>query len=238
MFRKIMFAAALFCAAVSVYADAQKVELAADGKAVVCGAKKLLLGKDGILTVANADGKIASITPYNAFTNKKTGATEWGFSSPSLCKMSVENGKVAWQFFKWRGNGSFKTGEQTLEVMPDGLIKLSAKFENIDNDEIKFRTNGSYFIFFPIAGNEGRKVVYNGSNELTVSENAKSQDWRSNEYKYDIFTDVPASTFTVVGRKPEVKDTTFYRVGKELRCTYVFPAGGAGSIYIDLKAAK
>ena len=238
MFRKILIGAIVFCTAAAAFANTQKTELAADGKSVVCGNKKMLLGKDGIITIANAADKIAMISPYNAFINKKTGATEWGFSSPSLCKMNVENGKVSWQFFKWRTDKSFKTGEQTLEIMPDGVIKLSTKFENIDNDDVKFRNSGAYFITFPLSGSEGRKVVYNDSKTLTVSEKMSSQDWRSSEYKYDIFTDVPEKTFTVIARKPEVKDTTLYRVNKDIRCTYIFPAGGSGVIYVDLKDKK
>ena len=238
MFRKIFICAVVFGAVFSVFAAPQKAELSADGKAVICGNKKLLLGQDGTLTVANASGKIATIRPNNAFTVKKTGETEWGFLSPSLCKMSAENGKVSWELFKWRNDKSFKVAEQTLEILSDGLIKVSTTFENIDNDEIKFRNRGAHFVFIPIAGNEGRKVVYNDSKELTVSEKINSQDWRSAEYKYAIFSDVPEAAFTVIARKPEVKDTTLYRVGKDIRFTYIFPAQGAGVIYIDLNSGK
>ena len=232
MVRKILICAAAFCAAFSAFA---KVELTSDGKAVVCGNKKLLLSSDGTLTLANAAGNIAQINPHNAFINKKTGNTEWGFFSPSLSKMNVENGKVSWQLFKWRNNQSFKVAEQTLEIMSDGLIKISTKFEKIDNDEIKFRNSGSHFILIPIAGNEGRKVVYNDKKTLTVSEKVSHLDWKSNEYKYTFFPDVPENTFTVFARKPESKDTSFFRVGKNIRCAYLIPDQGAGVIYIDLR---
>ena len=238
MFRKFFICAIVFCAAFSVFAASQKVELSADGKTVVCGNKKLLLSQDGTITVANASGKIATISPNNAFINKKTGGIEWGFHSPSCCKMSVENGKVFWQLFKWRSEKSFKIAEQTLEIQDNGLVKVSTKFENIDNDEIKFRNNGAHFVLIPIEGNNGRKVVYNDSKELTISENINNQDWRSAEYKYAILTDVPDASFTIIAKKPEVKDTTLYRVGQNIRFTYVLPAQGAGVIYIDLNTAK
>jgi hypothetical protein len=234
MLRKILIGMFVFCAAFAVFAESE-VKLSADGKEVVCGNKKLLLKQDGSIIVANAAGSIAKITLNNAFINKKTGATEWGFHSPSLCKMSVEEGKVKWYIAKWRGNESFKVAEQTLEVMPDGLVKLSTEFENIDNDEIKFRNRGALFVLLPVSGNEGRQVIYNDKT-LTISEKITSQDWRSEEYKYTIFSDVPDAAFTISAKKPEVKDTTLYRVGKEIRFTYVFPAEGPQVTYIDLRA--
>ena len=235
MLRKILIGMFVFCAAFAVFAESA-AKLSADGKEVVCGNKKLQLKQDGSIIVANAAGPIAKITLSNAFINKKTGATEWGFHSPALCKMSVEEGKVKWYIAKWRGNDSFKVAEQTLEVMPDGLVKLSTEFENIDNDEIKFRNRGALLVMVPIAGNEGRKVVYNDTKELAVSEKISSQDWRSAEYKYDVLTDVPDASFTISAKKPEVKDTTLYRVGKDIRFTYVFPAEGPNVTYIDLRA--
>ncbi|MBO5765873.1 MAG: carbohydrate binding domain-containing protein, partial [Lentisphaeria bacterium] len=219
----------------------QKAEKAfpkiANDKVVVCGNKKLMLGQDGTLILSNASGMIAKINPYNAFVEKASNKIEWVVFTPNVCKVKFEDGKVVWQLYKTRKDKTFKVAEQTLEVMPDGLIKLSAKFEDIDNDEIKLRGPGSFFVFVPIAGNEGRKIVCNGTLNMEISPKLSHGDWKLKKHKYAVFPDAPTDTFAVSSSKPEIANVTLFRVGKEMRFTFVFTKERTGEFYIDLRTS-
>ena len=257
MFRKIMICATAFCVSAAVLAVPQanpqkawrpvkaavqqKAEKAVpkilNEKMVVCGNKKIMLGQDGTLIISNASGMISKIVLANAFVEKKSGNIDWIPFTSNVCKVRLDNDKVVWSLSKTRHGKTFKVAEQTLEVMPDGLIKLSGVFESIDNADIKYRNNGSFFVYVPVSGNEGRNIVFNGSRKMEISPSLKHSEWRLNDYKYTVFPEAPADTFSLLCRKPEIQNATLYRVGKDMRFTYIFPEARTGVICLDLRTS-
>ena len=204
-------------------------------KMVVCGNKKMLLTHDGKIVLSNAAAKIADIQPYTSFEDKETGKTDWGSFTSDLCSAKLVDGKIVWVLNKKIGGKKVKVAEQTLEVMPDGLIKLCAQFENIDTDERKIKTKGSIFINVPIAGNEGRKVLFNDSKTLAIAKTLKHGEWKPKSLKYQVFPDSPVDTFTVSGVKPEFGTMGIGRVGKDIRISCGGNKEFQTLIYIDLR---
>ena len=228
---------AVFAAAVSVFAAQQAAApKIVSEKMVVCGNKKLVLGQDGKIIVANASAEIAQIVPFTAYIINNSSNIDWTAYTVDECKVSVVDGKVVWQLFKTRNGKTFKSAEQTLEIQADGIIKLSSKLVDLADKELKHRNEGAYHITVPIAGNEGRKVVFNDSKTLEISADIKHGDWRAPEFKYAIYPDLPAESFTIICKKPETHAMAVYRVGKDVRFAAPFAKETrVGSVYIDLR---
>ncbi|MBO5643922.1 MAG: hypothetical protein J6S90_01620, partial [Lentisphaeria bacterium] len=206
-------------------------------KVVVCGNKKLQLSHDGKLVLSNAAKKIATIIPFVAYTNKVENKVDWLAFNSELCTVSMKDGKVVWVLNKKIDGKTFKIAEQTLEVLPDGLLKLSAQYENIDTPTRKLRSSGAVFVNIPLAGNEGRKVIFNDSKELEISKALKHGEWKPKKLKYQVFPDSPVDTFTVHITKPETGSLALGRVGSDLRISCGFNKELSGALYIDLRKA-
>ena len=206
-------------------------------KVIVCGNKKLQLSHDGKLVLSNAAKKIATIIPFVAYTNKVENKIDWLAFNSELCTVSMKDGKVVWVLNKKIDGKTFKIAEQTLEVLPDGLLKLSAQYENIDTPTRKLRSSGAVFVNIPLAGNEGRKVIFNDSKELEISKALKHGEWKPKKLKYQVFPDSPVDTFAVHITKPETGSLALGRVGSDLRISCGFNKELSGAIYIDLRKA-
>ena len=206
-------------------------------KMVICGNKKLLIGNDGKIILSNVSSKLATFTPYITFTAKDTGKIDWTPFTEKLCKVRMKGEKIVWDLRKEKNGKICKVAEQTLEVLPDGLLKLSVKFENIDNEHLKSRKSGSIFVTVPIAGNEGKKVLFNGTDELVINTSLKHSNWKVKEHKYELYPNSPVETFTLLSKKTDVSNTAVYRVGKDIRFSFNNLNSGTGSILIDLRKA-
>ena len=206
-------------------------------KMVICGNKKLLIGNGGKIVLSNVSSIIATITPYTTFTVKDNGKIEWTPITDKACKLRMQNGKIVWDLYKEKNGKTFKVAKQVLEVTKDGLLRLSAEFENVDNEMLKIRRNGAFFVTTPIAGNEGRKIRFNGGEDLIISNDLKHGDWKVKEHKYEVYYDSPVDTFTLLSKKADFEATAVYRVGKEIRFAYNFSKTRKASILIDLRKA-
>lgn len=227
MKKTIMLLAALFCAAVC----SAKTEIVSQSE-IACGDKKIVLGTDGVLSIANAAGEIANVSLQYVFKDS-AGNTDWFTVTPKLCKMRRDGDKIVWELWKQYKQTTWKVADQTLELLPDGQLKLSAKVFNPEGGELTPRTAfGSFFILFPVAGNEGKKLIFNDE-ERTLSPDMKNiSAWRGKRFDFTIFPDNPAE-------KVAFKNLTGLTVTtlisfKKHRITYTFQKDNTCSILIDL----
>lgn len=204
-------------------------------KMVVCGNKKLLLSHDGKIVLSNSSSRIATIFPFASYIMNDSGKTDWSFTDPKECKVRFEDGKVVWTLMKTRNGKTFKVANQVLEVMPDGILRLSGKFYDPACDDQKLRNNGSFFVSVPFAGNEGRKVIFNDKEELTVTKSIRHGKWNVKTFKYEVFAGSPLDTFTLSAAKPESKILAVLPVGKSFRFSCDLSKERTGAIYIDLR---
>lgn len=203
-------------------------------KMIVSGNKKLTFDNSGKITLSNASYVIASFSAYTAFTDKATGKTDWIFCTAKDCKARRDGNKIIWELFKTKRGKSVKTADQTLELLDNGIIRMTVKFPKINNEDIERKKNCSIFVTTPIEGNEGRKVVFNGKPDV-ISAKFKRNAYREKEFKYELYPDAPADTFTLTCSKPQVKATAIYRVGKDIRFVCVANKEDSAVLDIDLR---
>ena len=206
-----------------------------DDKMVVCGNKKLLLSHDGKIVLSNSSSKIAAIYPFTSYVDIATGKTDWTFTDPKACKMRCEDGKIIWELMRTHKGKTFKAADQVLEIMPDGIIRLSGKFYESECEDQKQRNNCSFFVDVQFAGNEGRKIIFNDSDELTVSKTIRHGRWNVKSFKYEFFAGSPLDTFTLSCAKPESKFLGLLPLAKTFRAACNFNAERTGALYIDLR---
>ena len=184
--------------------------------AIVCGNKQVTLSADGKVSISNTAGEIASINLQYVFQDSATGNVDWINTTAALCKMKKEGNKVTWELWKKHKLHTWKMADQTIEILEDGKLKLSAQVHNPKTDKIKPRNPlASFFVMFPVAGNEGKKMVFNGSaHKLSASMKSVSA-WRGTKFDYDLFPDNPAEN--VIFQSSNILQTTAFIVGKNHR---------------------
>ncbi len=202
---------------------------------IQCGNKKVTLMPDGVIRISNSAGEIATIHIQYIFVNKENGKTDWANTTPSLCKMRQEGNSVIWEIWKKNELETWKIADQTLEILEDGNLKLSAKTFAPKDERLMSRggRRASYFIMFPVAGNEGKKLIVNDV-EHTLGENMKPFSlWRGKRFDYVIFADDPLKT---VGLKSvNVAMTNQLITQKRHRIDYNFQKDNTCSFLIDLR---
>ena len=202
---------------------------------IVSGNKKLSLESDGKIVLSNSSSVLASIFPYSAYTDKRTGKTEWTFVTPQNCKIKRDGNKIIWELFKTKYGNTVKVADQYLELLDNGLLRLTIKFHKINNGDLERRKGCAFFIVTSIEGNEGRKVVLNGKADV-ISPKLKYNNYRDKEFKFEIYPDTPADAFTFTCSKPQVPSTAAYRVGKNIR--FVCSANKDDGAVIDIDLRK
>ena len=206
----------------------------ADSNTIVCGNKKVVLSADGKISITNDSGEIANVSLQYIFKESANGKVDWFTVTPAVCKMRQEGKKVVWELWKKHALHTWKVADQTLEILEDGQLKLSAKIINPETDKIVPRLPyASFFIFFPIAENDGKKMLYNDQ-EYILSANVKGVSaWRGPRFDYELFPGNPAET--VIFKSSKIEQTGSIKVGPNHRIAYIFPKDGCGEILIDLR---
>ena len=204
--------------------------------AIICGNKKLTLSKDGRLVISNISGEIATVNFYYVFQDS-AGKVDWFSETPALCKVRRDGNKIIWELWKQHRLETWKVADQTLELLPDGLLKLEVQTHNPKTTKLTPRSSAAaIFITFPVAGNEGKTLVSNG-NKLKLAAGMKGVSlWRGNRFDYDLFPENPAESVSL--KNVSAKATTKIIVGKRHRIAYTFDKSNKGAILIDLRKSS
>ncbi len=158
-------------------AKSETFKPAFSGNSIVCGNKTVTWDSEGRLAISNADGVLLSLNPHFCYmTDKKK--IDWYSFTASGCRVKAENGKVVWNLKKQLGDKLYDACTQTLEITPEGLLKLSSKIHVISAPGWKPRSrHGTIFIFTPYSQTEGKDLIFNGSRrKMAVSNKAVCSD--------------------------------------------------------------
>ena len=204
---------------------------------IVCGNKQLLLSADGKISIANTSGEIVSINLQYVFQDVSTGSVDWITTTAALCKIRQQGNKVLWELWKKHKLHTWKIADQSIEILSDGRIKLSAQVCNPQSSALKPRNPlAAFFVYFPVAGNEGKKMKFNDT-EYTLNADTKGIGlWNGKRFDYDLFYDNPAET--VIFRSVDINRTGKLVTAKKHRIDFTFNREGNGSIIIDLRKSS
>ena len=206
---------------------------------IVCGNKTIDVMPDGKIRIS-ADGKaLAEISHYCAVDVAETGKTDWGSHSAKLSKVTKEENKFIWALKRESRGVIWDSGIQTLEILPDGRLKIALKILPSPAG-FKYRSGSqSIWLVLPAAAAEGSKAVYNGkSYQLSLSGRGIPADWKSKEFNYSFYAENPALSFAVTGTRPAIDTMKFLRLpaARNFRVMMDFPEGKSeGEIFIDLR---
>ena len=203
-------------------------------KLIVSGNKKLSLEADGTITLSNSSAMLAKIYPFSAYTDKSNGKTDWIFLTPKNCKIRRDGNKIVWELYKVKRDTTVKVVDQTLELLDNGILRLTCKFHKVNDANLERRKSASIFVTTPIDGNAGRKITFNGKANV-ISEKLKYNCYRENECKYEVYPDAPADTFTLSCTKPGFKVASLFRVRDNIRFSCTPDAGEVAVLDIDLR---
>ena len=195
------------------------------GDAIVCGNKKAVWSRDGQIKIVNAGGVLLSLTPYFVYMNEQK-KVDWSSFTLALCQVKTEDGKVVWTFKKKLGDQVYDAGTQTLEITPEGLLKVRCNITAIQAPGWQpWRRTGDFFFTLPFSRADGKMAGFNGARRKMDS-GVKTIFFDRREkvkrFNYIFYPDSPADMIGLNAEKPEVGGTTAcYPVknNKEFRVT-------------------
>ncbi|MBO4632704.1 MAG: hypothetical protein J5858_12340, partial [Lentisphaeria bacterium] len=217
-------------------AKAENFKPVFSGNSIVCGNKTVQWSPEGRIRISNSNGELLLIYPHFCYKNEQK-VVDWSPFTPAKCQVKVEDGKVVWSLKKQFKDSStvYDAGSQTLEILPDGLLKIRSKINVISAPGWTPRTpNGGVFILLPCARADGRKFTFNGQ-QFKMDKKVRSVcgDWRAKQFSYVCYPENDADTIALNGVKPEVghasscylvaQDKAFritYEMNKEMSCTF------------------
>ena len=201
---------------------------------ITCGNKTVTWDREGKLIISNSNGVLLSLNPHFCYmTDKKK--IDWYSFTATECQVKAENGKVVWNLKKQLGGQLYDACTQTLEITPEGLLKLHSQIHVISAPGWKPRSpSGSVFIFTPYSQTEGKDLIFNGKRcKMAVSNKAVCVEWKAKQFNYVFYPDNAADTIALNCVKPEVgHDTactqdkfnksfrTTLKTNKEMSCTF------------------
>ena len=206
---------------------------------IVCGNKTVDVTPDGKIRIS-ADGKaLAEISHYCAVDVAETGKTDWGSHSAKLSKITKEGNKFVWALKRESRGVVWDSGIQTLEILPDGRLKIELKILSPPAGFKSRSGSRSIWLVLPAATAEGSQAVYNGkSYQLDLSGRGIPADWRSKEFNFTFYAENPALSFMMTGTRPAIDTMKFLRLPatRNFRVMMDFPKGKSeGEIFIDLR---
>lgn len=127
---------------------------------IVFGNKKVVCAKNGDLTIFNGDQRVSTIGCHYSVVNPETKKTDWNGIKEQDCTLTFENNKFTWVLNRKAFGQTWKAVDQSLELLPDGRLKLSIK-EYPAPEGLKLYDN-CVFMNFPISVWNGKTIKYQG----------------------------------------------------------------------------
>ncbi len=127
---------------------------------IVFGSKKVVCAKNGDITIFNGEQLVSSLFCHYSVTNTEAQKTDWKGIQGKDCTMTFENNKFTWVLNRNAFGKTWKAIDQSLEIMPDGRLKLTIK-EYPAPEGLKLYDN-CVFMNFPISVFNGKTLKYQG----------------------------------------------------------------------------
>ena len=100
------------------------------GDAIVCGNKTVTWTAHGQVRISSGKGVLLYFIPHFLYMNAQK-KVDWNSFTKSECRVKTENGKVTWLLKKKLGDQVYDACTQTLEITPEGLLKVQSKINVI-----------------------------------------------------------------------------------------------------------
>ena len=188
-------------------AEAENFKPAFFGNSIVCGNKTVQWDPDGRIRIGNSNGELLMITPHFCYVDDQK-KVDWNSFTQSECRVKAENGKVVWNLKKqFGGKGEvYDAGSQTLEIMPDGLLKVQCHLNPITVPGWTPRKKyGSMFLYLPYSLADGKDLIYNGKRfKLDAKGKVICSSWKDKQFRYICYPGNDADTIALNAVKPEV----------------------------------
>ena len=190
------------------------------GDTIVCGNKVVTWTREGKIIISSAKGALLTLEPFFVYMNDQK-KIDWYTFTKSECGVKTENGKVVWTLKKKLGNQVYDSCSQSMEITPEGLLKIRSRFHLIPAPGWKPRgPRSSIFIFLPCTLAEGKYLVFNGQRcKLDTRNKIIVNSWRDKQYRYVFYPDNAADTIALNAVKPDVGVTSCFPNGRAFRVT-------------------
>ena len=210
-----------------------------EGLAVVCGNKRLDLSPDGKIRITSDGRLLAELYNYQSLINRKTQKADWKSHSRALSSVKHENGRFIWNLQYEIPDGRWQSGIQTLEIVPDGKLKISFEAFEPGHADWKLRGRQALWLVLPENAAAGSTMEYNGKPySLDIHSKRIVSDWKSREFTYCLYSKAPENVFLFQANKTEMAGTSLrgypslrnFRLAVECRQL-------KGVVYLDFRNA-
>ena len=210
--------------AVKSAAGAETFKPVFSGNSIICGNKTVQWYPDGRIRIGNSNGELLVLNLHFCYMDDRK-KVDWSSFTPALCQVKAENGKVVWSLKKKLGDKVYDAGTQTLEITPEGLLKIQSRINVISAPGWTPRNHiGRFFLLLPFSQADGKKLTFNGQ-QFKLDKKAKSvcSSWRDKQFSYVCYPGSDADTIAVNAVKPEVGPaSSCYPVGLDKVFRIVF----------------
>ena len=208
------------------------------GDVIVCGNKKTVWARNGQIKISNGDGVLLTIYPYYLYKNDQK-KVDWSPFTPALCQVKTEGAKVVWTFKKKLGDQIYDAGTQTLEITPEGLLKVRCNITVIQAPGWQpWRKTGEFFFFLPFSRTDGAELVFNGSRKkLDSGKKVILYSGNAKKFHYVFYPGNPENVIEMNAEKPETGTTTCYpdKFNKAFRIVLTMNAQMSCTFTLDLR---
>ena len=208
------------------------------GDSISCGNKNVTWTADGQIRIGNGKGILLSIYPYFCYETAEK-KVDWDPFTKSECRVKAENGKVTWILKKKLGDQVYDSCTQTLEITPEGLLKVQSRFELISAPGWQpWSPNASFFFFLPYEQSEGKNLILNGKCfRLDRKTKVICDTGREKQYKYILYPDDAADTISLSAVRPDAGFSRCYpdHFNKAFRIIIVMNKEKSCTFTLDLR---
>ncbi len=172
---------------------------------IVCGNKNVRALPFGKVVISNEGSDLLSFEPHFVYENAR-GVVDWHTFTQECCSVRKIDGKIVWDLKKKLDGKLYTAAEQTMEITPDGLLKIHTQFKTIPVPGWTPRNPvGTAFLIVPIARAERKDMIFNEKRyKMSPSVRTVCYSDKFTECSFTYYPDQIADTVTVFAKKPEL----------------------------------
>ena len=178
------------------------------GNIISAGTKQIILSDPFKIIIAENGQKLAETICIFSLTDKETGKKNWrtlGNPKSGIYRTELQGNRYFCEGKIKIGNQIYDFAREEVELLPDGLVKVTFTWKSPKQDRCILERRGCFFLI-PYAIGGGKQVVCNGKS-YTLTESAGKpilRDFKKKPHSLQFFPEDPARTFTVSGKAGEI----------------------------------
>ena len=185
------------------------------GTSLVAGTKQLQLLNNFQIGISDSGIPIANSGPVCLVKELDSGKGHWlGLrAQPGMFTLKREGNRFLYIQRAKLGNDTWELARQETEFLPDGLVRVTFRWNPPDPAKYSFRSFG-FFLDIPYSAGSGKKVVCDGKAYTLPGKavNSVLHAGGSKAHRLEFFPDDPARCFTVFTKEKESNGISCYAV--------------------------